>query len=336
MTGKIKRGVSLYSFQNETFQGKMDLEDCIRTCADMGARGIEIIGEQTFWGHPEYEVAAADIENWHALINKYDCVPVSHDYMLDYKRYKDRPMPLDEQVASVKRDIDFGVQLGVPFIRSLVSIAPEVLVAAAPYAEEKGIKMLTEVHAPLHFDHPWIIRLAEAFDKSGSPALGFLPDMGMFLHAYPPVWRAKFERLGVPKNIADYIVKAYEDRVLSEYVILEVQQMGGVGPAIAMAEAMRHNAAFEPKRMLDYMPMIHNIHGKFYEMTADYVEPSIPYDEIVAVLKQGGYDGYICSEYEGNRWIEDAEEPDSVEQVRRQQVMLANLIGEPLPQALAA
>ena len=32
------------------------------------------------------------------------------------------------------------------FIRALVSIAPEVLVAAAPYAEEKGIKILIEVH----------------------------------------------------------------------------------------------------------------------------------------------------------------------------------------------
>ncbi len=329
MTSQIKRGVSLYSYQNETFQGKMTLEDCIRTSAELGAKGIEVIGEQSFWGWPEMGVAEADIANWHALIKKYDCVPVSHDYMLDYKRYKGRPMPFEEQVASVKKDIDFGAALGTPFIRSLVSIAPEVLVAAAPYAEEKGIKLLTEVHAPLHFDHPWIIRMAEMFQKSGSPALGFLPDMGMFLHAFPPVWRAKFERLGVPAHIADYIVKAFEDRVLSEYVILEVQQMGGTGPAIAMAETLRHNAAYEPKRMLDYMPMIHNIHGKFYEMTADYVEPSIPYDEIVAVLNQGGYAGYICSEYEGNRWIEDAEEPDSVEQVRRQQVMLAKLIGEP-------
>jgi sugar phosphate isomerase/epimerase len=87
--------------------------------------------------------------------------------------------------------------------------------------------------------------------------------------------------------------------------------------------------------MLDYMHMIHNIHGKFYEMTADLVEPSIPYDEIVAVLKQGGYDGYICSEYEGNRWIEDAEDVDSVEQVRRQQEMLKSLIGEPGARAVA-
>ncbi len=336
MTSRIKRGVSLYSFQNETFQGKMNLEDCIRTCADWRAHGIEIVGEQTFWGHPEYAVDPADVAHWHALIKQYDCVPVSHDYMVDYKRYKGREMPVEEQIASVKKDIDFGVTLGMKYIRSLVSIAPEVLVGAAPYAEEKGIMLLTEVHAPLHFDHPWIIRLAEAFAKSGSPALGFLPDMGMFLSAYPPVWRAKFERLGVPKNIADYVVKAYEDRVLSEYVILNVQQMGGTGPAIAMAEVMRHNAAFEPKRMLDFMPLIRNIHGKFYEVTEDYVEPSIPYDEIVAVLKQGEYDGYICSEYEGNRWIEDAEEPNSVEQVRRQQVMLSRLIGEPSHLALAA
>jgi sugar phosphate isomerase/epimerase len=332
----IKRGVSLYSYQNETFQGKMSLEDCIRTSAEFGAKGIEVIGEQSFWGWPEVGVNPEEIDNWHKLIAKYDCVAVSHDFMLDYKRYKGREMPFDEQVASVKKDIDFGAQLGMKFIRALVSIAPEVLVASAPYAEERGIKILIEVHAPLHFDHPWIIRHAEAFEKSGSDALGFLPDMGMFLFAYPPVWRAKFERLGVPKNIADYIVKAYEDRVLSEYVILNVQQMGGVGPAIGMAEVMRHNAAFEPSRMLPYMHRIHNIHGKFYEVTADYVEPSIPYDEIVAVLKQGGYDGYICSEYEGNRWIEDAEEPDSVEQVRRQQVMLSRLIGETGDLALAA
>ncbi len=334
--GKIKRGVSLYSYQNETFQGKMTLEDCIRTSAEFGAHGIEIIGEQSFWGWPEVGVEDAAIENWHQLIAKYDCVPVSHDFMLDYKRYKGREMPFDEQVASVCKDIDFGARLGMKYIRALVSIAPEVLVAAASYAEEKGIKILIEVHAPLHFDHPWIVRHAEAFEKSGSDALGFLPDMGMFLFKFPPVWKEKFLRVGVPQHIADYVEKAYEDRVLSEYVILNVQQMGGVGPAIAMAETLRHNAAFEPKRMLDYMHRIHNIHGKFYEMTADYVEPSIPYDEIVKVLKQGGYDGYICSEYEGNRWIEDAKEPDSVEQVRRQQVMLAQLIGEPASAALAA
>jgi len=336
MSDTIQRGVSLYSFQHETFQGLMSLEDCIRTCAEMGANGIEIVGEQTFWGWPEVGVPEEKIAEWHALMTQYGTHPVSHDFMLDYKRYKDRPMPFDEQVASIRKDIDFGARLGMPYLRALVSIAPEVLVAAAPYAEEKGIKLLLEVHAPLHFDHPWIIRHAEAYEASGSAALGFLPDMGMFVHRFPQVWKERFMRNGVPRHIADYIEQAYEDRVLSEYVILNVREMGGEGPALAMAETLRHNAAFEPKRMLDHMSRIHNIHGKFYQMTEDLVEPSIPYDEVIAVLKQGGYTGHVCSEYEGNRWVEDAETVNSVEQVRRQQEMLKRLIGEPAPAAALA
>ena len=58
--------------------------------------------------------------------------------------------------------------------------------------------------------------------------------------------------------------------------------------------------------------------------------------EIVAVLKQGGYQGHICSEYEGNRWIEDAHPVQSVEQVKRQQRMLCRLLDEPMPAALLA
>lgn len=332
----IKRGVSLYSYQNETFLGKMTLEDCIRTSVELGAPGIEVIGEQSFWGWPEAGVADEQIAEWHQLIAKYGAVPVAHDFMLDYKRYKGREMPFAEQVASIRNDIDFGARLGVKYLRALVSIAPDVLVAAAPYAEEKGVKLLIEVHAPLHFDHPWIVRHAEAFEKSGSDALGFLPDMGMFLTAFPPVWKERFIRNGVPQHIADYIVKAYEDRVLSEYVILNVREMGGTGPALGMAETLRHNAAYEPKRMLDYMHRIHHIHGKFYQMDTDLIEPSIDYAKIVRVLKQGGYDGYICSEYEGNRWIEDAQEVDSVEQVRRHQEMLKHLIDAPATNALAA
>lgn len=336
MTHKIKRGVSLYSFQNDTFLGRMTLEDCIRHCADMGAKGIEIVGEQTFWGWPECGMPEDAIADWKRLMKTYGTVPVSHDFMLDYKRYKGRPMPFEEQVASVRKDLDFAARLGMKFIRSLVSVDPEVLVAAAPYAEEKGIKILLEVHAPLHFDHPWIVRHAEAYEKAGTDALGFLPDMGMFLFRFPRVWRERFIRNGCPVEAADFIEKSYEDRRLSEYVILDVMQKWGPGPQVAMAETLRHNAAFEPKRMLDFMPRIHNIHAKFYEMTEDLTEWSIPYDEVIRVLVKGGYDGYLCSEYEGNRWVEDAQEVESLEQVRRQQRMFCKLLGEDAPAALAA
>jgi hypothetical protein len=83
-----------------------------------------------------------------------------------------------------------------------------------------------------------------------------------------------------------------------------------------------------PRRLLEFMPFIFHIHGKFYEMLEDYTEYSIAYAEIIPVLVEGGYSGYLSSEYEGNRHIQDAHQVDSVEQVRRQQVMFSRLLGE--------
>jgi hypothetical protein len=61
-----------------------------------------------------------DIAHWHALMKKYRTHPVSHDFMLDYKLYEGRLMPFDEQVANVKKDIESGARLGMPYIRSVL------------------------------------------------------------------------------------------------------------------------------------------------------------------------------------------------------------------------
>lgn len=323
----IKRGVSLYSFQEEVFLRQMTLEDCIKTCAAIGANGIEVVSEQSFDEWPNLSDATYD--RWHEMMAENGTVPVCHDLMLDTKLRKGQLMSIDDQVQSIVRDLKHARRLGCPFTRVLVFVSPDVLEKAIPYAEQYDVKMLLEVHAPLHFDHPWINRHMDMMERSGSAHVGFLPDMGMFLKHFPKVWSDKFIRLGARPHIVDHIIKAYDDRTLSEYVFQDIRDMGGQGAELGMAETLRHNLFAEPKRMLDFMHRIHNIHGKFYEMTSDYVEPSIPYDEIVAVLKQGGYQGYICSEYEGNRWIQDAGPVDSVEQVRRQHVMLERLIGTP-------
>jgi len=63
-------------------------------------------------------------------------------------------------------------------------------------------------------------------------------------------------------------------------------------------------------------------------MTEELREYSIPYEEVIPVLIQGGYDGYIDSDYEGQRHTQDAIETDSCEQVRRHHVMLRGLFGE--------
>lgn len=323
---EIKRGVSLYSFQEEFFLRKMTLEDCMAACAGMGAYGIETLAEQMMPGFPHLDDAFYD--GWHAMMAKYGTVPVCHDMFLDTKRFKGRTLTLDEQVESVVRDLKHAHRLGCTVMRVLVFVTPEVLERCVPHAEQYGVRMGLEVHAPLHFDHPWILRHLENMDRIGSPMLGFVPDMGIFTDHYPPVMIARFLRQGATPEIAEHVRREYDRRTLAEYVINDVREMGGNRVDIAMAEVLRHNLWSNPKHLLEHMNRIFHVHAKFYEMDEQDRETSLGYEQVIPVLKQGGFSGYLSSEYEGNRHIQDALEVDSVEQVRRHQRMLTRLIGE--------
>lgn len=58
----------------------------------------------------------------------------------------------------------------------------------------------------------------------------------------------------------------------------------------------------EPLSILDeYMPYIFHVHFKLFEMTEDG-EYSMDYREILQYLHDHDYDGYVSTEYEGNRW----------------------------------
>ena len=102
--------------------------------------------------------------------------------------------------------------------------------------------------------------------------------------------------------------------------------MGGNALDVAWAEQCRHAVYTNPKRLTEYMPYIFHIHAKFYEMLDDGTEYSIPYDKIIPALQAGNYQGFLSSEYEGNRHIQDAFPVDSVEQVRRQHAMFERLL----------
>ena len=104
--------------------------------------------------------------------------------------------------------------------------------------------------------------------------------------------------------------------------------MGGNAHDLRAAEYAARMLWSDPQRLRDFMPYIHHIHAKFYEMTDDGSEYSIPYEEIVPILVEGGFAGSLSSEYEGQRHVQDVHEVDEIEQVRRQQELFARLLGE--------
>lgn len=320
----IKRGVSLYSFQEEYFLRTMSLEDCIAACARIGANGIETLAEQMMPGFPNLpESFYRKYDGW---MKKYGTVSTCHDAFLDTKKYKERLLTDDEVMQSIERDLRHAAKIGAKVVRMLVFVSPEWLERAIPLAEKYDVKMGIEVHAPWHFDHPWIMRHLDMIARTGTKHAGFVPDMGIFTRRLPRVVRDRMARQGGTAKILEYVADAYEAGVLAEYVICEVRKMGGNPVDIAWAEQCRHSVSSNPKRLTEYVDYIFHVHAKFYEMTDEGTEYSIPYDKIIAALEAGNYQGYLSSEYEGNRHIQDAFPVDSVEQVTRQHAMFERLI----------
>lgn len=324
--GAFRRGVTLYSFQEEYFLRKFTLEECIARSASLGAFGIEIIGEQMFPGFPT--LTDDFVRQWFGWMDKYGTTPTCHDMFLDTKRYKHRRLTQQEEVDSVERDLKFASRLGCKVMRVIVSASPETMELCLPLAEKYRVKMGIEVHSPFHLDQPWIMRHIELMHRTGSEYYGLIPDMGIFTNRYPRVQRDRFVRNGVRPEFADYITSAYEQRILPEYIVGNVREMNPTPLKIAMAESTRHLVWTNPDRLREHIKLIVHIHGKFLEMVDDRTEFSIPYEKIIPVLKDAGFNGYISSEYEGNRHIEDAFPVDSFEQVRRHQAMLKHLLGE--------
>lgn len=321
----IKRCVTLFSFQEEYFLRKLNLEDCIATAATLDIPGIEIIGDQMIPGYPD--VSPAFINQWHTWMEKYGRIPVCLDTFMDFNKYKGHRMSEAEVLATVVKDIQNASKLGCTLIRMNHEITPEVMEKAAPTAERYGVRLALEIHAPHHLDHEFEQRHLEIMQHTQSPYLGFMVDLSIFTKRFPRVVSERWVRNGMQPSIASYFVAHYNARHDLDYVCDEAVRMGATPEDIGMIYyGCTRNIYTDPRKMYDYMPWIFHVHANFNEMLPDYTEYSTSYDEIIAVLQRGGYTGYLSSEYEGNKHIEDAYEVDSVEQVRRHQVMLKRLL----------
>jgi hypothetical protein len=66
------------------------------------------------------------------------------------------------------------------------------------------------------------------------------------------------------------------------------------------------------ERWCELLPYVSHVHGKYYEVNANGIEPSIPYGDLMQLLKRQGYHGTISAEWEGQA---HTEEPIGFQQV---------------------
>ena len=76
---------------------------------------------------------------------------------------------------------------------------------------------------------------------------------------------------------------------------------------------------------MDIMPRIFHVHTKFYDIDEDGNEPAMDIPRIIKQFVDGGYTGYLSSEWEGHAFA-DLGESDPVELVRLQHKLIRTTI----------
>ena len=316
----IKRGVSLYSYQHEYFHRTMKLEDCIKAVSDMGATGVEIIPEQMVNEYPD--LSDEFLEKWFGWMKKYNTVPTCADAFLETLLYKNRVLSDRECVAIMERDLKVAGQLGCFVIRTLCTTPVRIIERSLPLAEKYKVKIGLEIHAPLNLESPWFEPYQVLLDKYGSKWFGIIPDMGVFEKTPSRIHQERVIRDGGNPKIVEYITRAYAEKMPWDKVAVEVGKMGANQHDMGwLWRVSRFVLYTNPQALKKHKNNILHIHAKFYDMLPDDKDDCLDYAGVIPVLKEIGYEGYLSSEYEGNRTIEDAVEVNSVEQVQRQHRM---------------
>jgi hypothetical protein len=372
----IKRGVSLYSYQQSQFFRELDLEAQIREVGEnlFGADGIEIIDEMSLrYPDPGEEF----VRQWFSWMERYGTVPVTMDVGMDVLQFRNHVMSHEECADRLRHDIRLAKRLGFKNVRVLSVVPLDILRSALPLAESLDIRLGKEIHQPMSLEGPEVTEILEFVDQSGTRHLGIVPDFGIFGTRPSEVLLANFERRGAQAAATEASV-ALAQLVQSNdapfpTVDLSIQTAGNIRSAftrfLATGQSQEHladtfhgvrkftDARVPDAKDIDYTVVteglllsrtspdtlrqiarhVTGVHGKFNNMSpipgkpGQYQDIAINYEDAVAALKAGGFEGYINSEYEGQRYFHDrtrAEMMSEVEQVRRHQEMLKRLIGE--------
>jgi hypothetical protein len=175
----MKRGVSLYSYQQTRFFKELDLEGEIREVGRNleGADGIEIVDEMSL----RYPDPGDDfVRRWFGWMEQYGTRPVTMDVGMDVLQFRDHVMSLDECTERLRHDMRLAKRLGFANVRVLSVLPFEMMEKALPLAEELDIRLGKEIHQPMSLEGQQVGEIIEFVGRTGTRHLGIVPDFGIF------------------------------------------------------------------------------------------------------------------------------------------------------------
>lgn len=323
----IRLGATLFCYGTEYARYQYDFEECVRQAALAGAEGYEIVGTQMLPSYPN--VSDEFLGKVQELKEKYGIGPVAYGANNDKGMRPDRNLTDDEMLADTILDLKAANKLGCKVMRSQYMLSPAAFERLAPYAELFDVKVGIEIHNPETPASPRMKEYLEVIRRTGSKYLGFVPDFG-FLSVAPnkPQWM-KALKAGVKEEHLEMAAEMRRTGVPQEEAAQKLMAVGAHPAIQGVLAGMYGFVQFKPREALpglleelkEILPYSFEMHGKFHYLSEDCVEPSIPYQEILNMLKETSFDGYLICEYEDELYC------GGTEFTRRQLAMEKRILG---------
>ena len=321
----IRRGVSLYSFQDEQYTGKMDVEGMVKKAAEMGANGLEIISEAIIPDFPN--PSESWIGYWFSLMEKYNTIPVAYDMFMDGQLLPGVDITDDRAVEILETNIKLAAKLGFKIVRVVYTIPLRIIERALPCAEEYGIVMGIEIHPPFRLKTPQVDQYVDFIKRTGTKNFALIPDFGIFTEKVIPFHEERAIREGADPDTVKWISDYYAKKVPYDEMLIQLNAKEPGEKELSWAKQAYSYAYSDPALLEEYLPYVCHIHAKVLDMR-DGIDPSVDNEFIINLLKKNGWSGYICTEYEGQRIFHDQFDIDvnNIGIVEENQKMLERLI----------
>ena len=310
---RIKFAVTLYSLSMEYFTEKLDLEGCLKTVADMGYEGIEIVAAQMMPGYPEPSEEWMD--SFEQLLKKYHLHPICYSAYIDMGTRSDRDLTENEIFQITLNDMMNASYMGFPIMRTQHAITPAIFEKMVPYAKKMNVKLTIELHRPHTMQVPVWQEYMNIIDRYGTEYLGIVPDFSIFQRTPHKLFLELEEKQGARKSVLDEACRQFENNRTLEKTLADLPSISEFERETVTDLYTNFYSGSAPveeiKTLAKYAPYMH---GKFYYLEEGQDDTCVPYTKLLPIIQACGYDGYIASEYEGHHF---STAHSSVEQLRR-------------------
>ncbi|MGN6206645.1 sugar phosphate isomerase/epimerase family protein [Humibacter sp.] len=299
--GGIEQGVSLYGFDQRWVEDpQYTIEDVLDEVQSLGVQSFELVGAVFFDRYPRPSLA--EIERIRTAAEDRGLVPFSYGGYADVGRITGHE-PVDEDyILDLTADLMTARELGCSHLRA-GAIPGRLLPLAAMFAEQYDVNIGIEVHAPSKPSDPDIQQLLGEFERIGSRRLGFVPDFGCFIERPAEPALARYLAAGADRERLEFVIAHRHSGLTEDEVWARVREQGG-GEAERMAIADFFGfLSFGPADLDGFttlLPWTQYFHSKFYHVTADLQDPTIPLDDLLQRILDSGFQGVLMSEYEGH------------------------------------